>query len=161
MEKAFIKAVNILQRLQKSGLIKGYALTGGVAVSLYVSYRTTFDIDFFVDTSFENFQKIYEWLKTKGYIVKRDWEFPMIKVEIDNVLIELLLARSFLKDAIKNAKNFIFKGKKIPVLSPEALILTKLERGEKEDLLDIEALKKEVRINEKILKKLKTKIKKI
>lgn len=50
MEKAFIKAISLLQNMKRLKLIKGYALTGGVAVSFYVSYRTTFDIDFLADT---------------------------------------------------------------------------------------------------------------
>ncbi len=67
----------------------------------------------------------------------------------------------FLKDAIKNAKIFEFKGKKIPVLSPEYLIISKLVRGEEQDLLDIEIIKKEAGVNAGLLKKIKAKIKKI
>ncbi len=97
MEKAFIKAISLLQDMKRLKLINGYALTGGVAMSFYVSYRTTFDIDFCVDTSLENFRRIYEWLKTRGFIVKWEWKFPMIKVEIESIWIEILFARGFFK----------------------------------------------------------------
>lgn len=161
MEKAFLKAIALLQKLKKFKLIKGFALSGGVAVSFYVSYRTTFDIDFVIDVSPEDMHKIYEWLKFNGYRVKMDREVPMISVEIEKVPVELLPAKGFLKEGIKRAKEVVLKNIRIPLLRPEYLIISKLERGEEQDLLDVEVLKREATVSEKALKKLKKKIKKI
>lgn len=155
MEESLLTSIKLLEKLKKLKLIRNYALTGGMALSFYVSYRATFDIDFIVDVSLENLNEIFDWLKAKGYKVKKDWEVPMVITEIKKIPVDIIPAKGYLKEGVNDTNLFKYKDKSIPVIRPEYLLLSKLERKEEQDLLDVEVLKKEVKIDEKILKKYK------
>lgn len=162
MEEALLKSIDLLEKLKRLNLIKNYALTGGVALSFYVSYRATFDIDFVVDASQKNLLRdIYEWLKNKGYKAKRNWEIPMLTIEIKKTPVELIPAKGALVEGIKDVRLFSYKGATIPVIRPEYLILSKLLRRDEQDMMDVEILKKEVKIDERILQRYKKEIRKV
>ncbi|NOZ69906.1 MAG: nucleotidyl transferase AbiEii/AbiGii toxin family protein [Deferribacteres bacterium] len=67
LDKSLKKIARIMNRLSASGVIKGYALIGGLSVSVWKTPRGTRDIDLLVSLdSTEHIDKFCNALKTEG-----------------------------------------------------------------------------------------------
>ena len=144
--------VNILNSFREQGLIKGYALIGGMAVATRGFPRATKDIDFFIAADEGYFRKeVAKKLETKGYsveIYKGDFNDPLrglIRIlDKDNTsLIDLILAhREWQEEIINFAEEIILGDISVPIARAEDLVVLKLKAGSPRDLLDAEELVK-------------------
>ena len=140
-----------------------YIVVGGIAVNLYGVPRMTADLDLMVDLEKENVLKTVDILKSLGYVPKipenpenlanqekrEEWKKKNMKAftfwntkkpykQID-ILIENIMD---FDEAYNRREKVKAEGFEIYLASIDDLIEIKRKSGRKQDLCDIEALKK-------------------
>jgi len=134
-----------------------FALLGGLAVSTWGVMRATQDIDFLADSDPSPIQNLAFRDKLAKFIERQnsradwrvgDYDDPiplLLKIELPAALgsvgADILWAhKRWQREALVRAVGVEVNGDNIPVLHPEDLILTKLDAGGPQDLLDVEEL---------------------
>lgn len=138
----------IMNRLPDRGTIEGYVLIGGLSVSVWGQPRGTRDIDLLVSLeATEKIPALITVLKNDGFtaeLCKGSITDPvpyLVRAHKKDVPIDIIIATRKMEDeAVANAVDIDFKGVKIPVISPEYLIIMKLKAGGPMDLLDVKEL---------------------
>lgn len=144
MISEFHQAIDVLESACGAEGIDGYALIGGLAVSVWSTPRATEDIDILVlvahDKGLESFT---EALRTKGieFQLHRgsvDDPVPLlVTAEIAGIPLDCIIAtKKWEAEAVQRAVGIEFMGKTVRVLAPEYLIAMKLKAGGPQDLLD-------------------------
>lgn len=134
-------------------------MVGGTAVQFYGYNRNSFDIDFWINPTAENFDRLILVFKDMDYDIK---DFPKaVREQKQNISIkfapldldlELItnfsVNRSF-DEAYKNAQILESTNAKVKsrVLSLDDLIISKIKSGRSKDLLDIQELRKIHKLN--------------
>lgn len=130
-------------------------MVGGGAVNFYGYQRHSADVDFWIDTSSDNLNRLAETFNSMGYELK---EFPdsvkkqeqniSIKFSPVDVNLELITKFSINKsfdDAYRESEVIEINGKTLlrwRVLTYDDLITSKIKAGRPKDLLDIQELKR-------------------
>lgn len=124
----------IVNKLEKAGI--PYMLTGGIAVSFWGAPRTTFDIDMVLEIHKEDVEKIVGVFKKEFYISKEAVSGAIRHQTTFNIIhyktglkIDFLLRKNNPHRVLefkRRLKKRIF-GKDIFIVSPEDLILVKLQ----------------------------------
>jgi hypothetical protein len=148
LSKSLKKIAASLNKLSEKDIIKGYALVGGLSLSVWGLPRATKDIDILVALhSINDLGNFSEILKEKGLRAKlfrggiSDPVPYLLKAFDENVPIDMIIAaRKWEYEAVEKAVGVDFKGLKIPVISPELLVIMKLKAGGPIDLLDASGL---------------------
>ncbi len=148
------KVIKILNELLRKGLIKDYAIGGGIATIFYVEPFLTYDVDVFIRLpKKKKMQKIislspiFTYLENKGY----PWSGEHILIE--GVPVQFIPVDTLEEEAVRNAKKIEHEGVTAKVLTPEYLILILLRAGRKKDIGKIEKLLSQASINIKKLKR--------
>jgi hypothetical protein len=114
-----IKALKILNRLKRNGLIRDYVIGGGYAVNYYLEPILTYDLDIFVlmDTD-EEFHALYHYFKKAGYKIEN------VYIVIAEMPVQFLPSsiHPLIDEAVRNAKQIRVKGIRTKVLKAEYLI---------------------------------------
>jgi len=157
------EVAKVLNSLKKEGLIRSYALIGGMALAARGFPRATKDLDFLINTQEDLFKKkIPLRLHKFGYVVKLhkgDFGDPIkaiIRILDKDLtpLVDLILANwKWQVEMINAAEKLSFKGIPIPILEAEDLVVLKLKAGGLRDLLDAEELIKVVSLSGELDKK--------
>lgn len=133
-------------------------MVGGGAVNFHGYQRHSADVDFWIDSTEENFNKLIQVFRAMGYDindfpnkVKRQEQNISIKFSPVGLDIELITNFSVGKtfdEALKDSESVTFKNNKTAyrwnVLSLDDLVTSKIKAGRNKDLLDIQEL---IRIN--------------
>lgn len=129
-------------------------MVGGGAVNFHGYQRHSADVDFWIETTNDNFKKLLKVFNEMGYElddfpeeVKNQFQNISVKFSPDDYNIELItrfsLSKSFEEaydsSEIVNINNNRFG--KINVLSISDLIESKIKSGRPKDLLDVQQLK--------------------
>jgi hypothetical protein len=158
--ESFKKTIAFFDEIKNEGLIRDYALIGGLALSAWVRPRTTRDIDLVVAVSKDiSWADLVSIIKTRLHkrvavqkgtrrtTIKEKLSFVSGQIEVDVIsTMEFELASEAMQYAVI-AKVF---GMDVKVVLPEYLILLKLIPSGSRDVLDIQELMK--RTNKKKLK---------
>ena len=157
-----IEYLKIFSLLNKNKI--KYIIVGGLAVNIHGIPRATYDIDLLLDMSNENLEKFIFFMKKLGFK-------PKIPVKIENLLskekrkkwieeknmkafslynpkftiteIDVVINTSIsYKDAIKNVVYKKIRNIILPVISIKDIIKMKTASARKQDIADIEMLKK-------------------
>ena len=158
-------------------VFKRYVVVGGLAVNLQVVPRFTKDIDIIIDMEEKNIVKCIEALQTLHYKprvpvnpfdfakadIRERWvrEKKMIVFSFFDAKepfweIDIVMQQKIPFDKIQKSVEYVkSEGIKIPVISIDNLILMKKEALRKQDVSDIESLKKLKRIRKNDKKKKK------
>jgi len=116
------KAVKIVNELKKKGIIKDYAIGGGIAALFYIEPMLTYDLDiFFVPAEEEKslaiLSSIYGYLKGKGYRESKE------HIVIEGVPVQFIpVYNELIKEAVKNAKTVKYGKTNARVVRAEHLI---------------------------------------
>ncbi|MCX2681543.1 nucleotidyltransferase [Galbibacter sp. EGI 63066] len=130
-------------------------MVGGGAVNFHGYQRHSADVDFWIETTEANFQKLIKVFNEMGYeindfpkAVKDKQQNISVKFSMEELNLELItnfsVNKSF-EQAYKEAEVAEINKHKIirwRVLSMEDLITSKIKAGRPKDLLDIQELKK-------------------
>lgn len=147
------KTIEVLNQLQKKGLIQDYAIGGGIATIFYVEPFFTYDLDVFIIIS-DTVKKqnlillspIYGYLEAKGY----KWKGEHIIIE--GVPVQFIPADELEKEAVTRAKAVEYEGVKTRVMAPEYLVALLLRAGRKKDKEKIEKLLEQTKIDRRKLR---------
>ena len=145
------EAIKIINELQCKGIIKDYALGGGIATILYTEPLLTYDLDIFYIPQQEekgliSLSPIYDYLKKKGYHPHKE------KIAIGNIPVQFLPPyNDLIKDAIENAVEIKYKKEKARVFRAEHLIAIMIQTFRPKDKERIIKIIDEAKINKKYL----------
>jgi len=146
------KTIEVLNQLQRKGLIKDYAIGGGIATIFYVEPFFTYDLDVFIipsgtvkEQNLILLSPIYSYLEAKGY----KWKGEHIIIE--GVPVQFIPADELEKEAVTRAKGVEYEGVKTRVMAPEYLVAVLLRAGRKKNLEKIEKLLEQTKIDRRKL----------
>jgi hypothetical protein len=118
-----IKALKILNRLKRNGLVRDYAIGGGYAVNYYLEPILTYDLHIFLlmDTD-EEFHALYDYFKKAGYKIEN------VYIVIAEMAVQFLPSsiHPVITEAVREAKRIRVKGIYTKVLKAQYLIATLL-----------------------------------
>ena len=147
------KTLRIINELKQNGLIKDYAIGGGIATIFYVEPFFTYDLDVFIIPSEKEKKKniislspIFDYLEDKAY----HWKGEHIVIE--GMPVQFIPADKLEEDAVMNAKQIEYEGVKTKVITPEYLIPILSRVGRKKDREKIEKLMEQAEIDMEKLK---------
>jgi hypothetical protein len=162
MEQQFARAVNWFQKLLQAASVELHspiriALMGGLAVSAWGAIRATKDIDFLADADPSPIrspglrEELKRVLQAKGCVV--EWRVGDSDDPVPSLLRLTRIGASpdpgadvvwahkrWQREALKRRLGVRTGRLRVFVLHPEDLILTKLDAGGPQDLLDVQAL---------------------
>jgi len=151
------KTTELLTGLQAQGLISGFALIGGLAVSTWSTPRATMDIDLLLLVQPEDRVRLVDALRAAGIsaeLFKGGFDDPvpyLIRAEHLDIIV---VTRKLESEAVKASIQIDLAGCALPVASPEYLILLKLQAGGPKDLMDIRELLTSAPLDRQRLKEL-------
>lgn len=148
--------IKIINELKQKGLIKDYAIGGAIGVLKWVEPFFTRDLDIFVVLSQQKkgqkliyLSGIYDYLKKKGYT---KWVGQWIIIE--GVPVEFIPAEGLAKESVEKAIETEFEGLKTRVISPEYLIALLLVAARPKDIIKIQMLLGQAKIDMEKLKRI-------
>jgi hypothetical protein len=121
------RTLQIINLMQEEGLLKGYAIGGGIAALFYIEPITTFDLDIFVilpesSEFIVSLSPLYTWLEKKGYFPRND------QVMIEGVPVQFIpVYNDLIKDALNNAVEQTYGQTVTWVIGAEYLIAIMLQ----------------------------------
>ena len=144
-----------LMKLAHRSKIK-IVLMGGIAISLFAKPRATYDIDGMVSSKEENLKDFLSLLKESGFKFDSKQPIKFIKglpfitfyYPRYKTYVDLFVAQNkFQNEVLKRAKEVKLGKLHLSIISPEDLILLKLQTGREKDLEDIREIILEKRKN--------------
>jgi hypothetical protein len=125
------KALRIVNSLQKSGVIKSYAIGGGIAAIFYIEPVLTYDLDIFFVPSAEGMDilsPLYRELKKKGCRAENE------VVMIEGVAVQFIpVYNDLIKEAVEAAVESNYKRVKTRIVRPEYLLAIALQTNRPKD----------------------------
>jgi len=147
------RILEILNEIKNKGLIKDYAIAGGIASVYYIEAIGTKDLDIFITIKSGSERdmakvpfRLFNYFASKGYGSDGDYIF------VDHIPVHLTFADEPIQmDAVRDAKDIEFAGVKTRVLRAEYLIAmySEIQRSHL-DLEKIERLMK-IKIDKNLL----------
>lgn len=144
-KNTLIEIIKKLQKICNKQKIK-IAFTGGIAVGIYGIPRTTYDVDGVILVERENLQDFLLILSKQGFKYDRkkpikviqNMEFITLIYSKYKMYVDLFLASGeFQRQILQSARSVKFNKIKINIISPENLILLKLQSGRQRDFEDV------------------------
>jgi hypothetical protein len=126
-------ALKIINELQDKGIIRNYAIGGGIAAIFYIDPILTYDIDiFFVPVSEEDdllvLSPIYRYLEKKGYSPEKE------HIVIEDIPVQFLPAfNELVEEAVNDAALKNYKNTAVRVMKLEYLIAIMLQTYRQKD----------------------------
>jgi len=147
------KTFEVINGLEKEGLIKGYALGGATALLFYTEPALTFDVDIFVflpdaDSSqgLIDLSPIYNALKTKEYHAEKE------HVMIEGIPVQFLpVYNSLIEDTVTYAEVKEYEGIKIKVAKIEYLLAIMIDTNRPKDRERIYKVLDEASLDQEVL----------
>lgn len=121
------KTLKVLNDLKHKGLIKQYAIGGGIAVLYYAEPILTYDLDVFCllpkeQDNLITLSPIYEYLLGKGYRTEGE------HIVIEEIPVQFIPAyNDLVKEALDNAIEIKYKGVKSGIVGLEYLLSIMLQ----------------------------------
>lgn len=144
------KALKVISRLHKEGVLEEYAIGGAIATIYYTEPFATFDVDIFFIPPEEQgilvLTPFYDYLNKKGYKTHKEY------ILIGETPIQFIPAATALeKEAVQNAVVVSYKNVKVNILRPEYLIAIFLSVYRLKDREKIVKLIEQTKIDRKLL----------
>ncbi|OGD22689.1 MAG: hypothetical protein A2W03_16440 [Candidatus Aminicenantes bacterium RBG_16_63_16] len=143
------KALRIVNGLQKSGVIKAYAIGGGIAATFYIEPVLTYDLDIFfipVSEGLDVLSPIYRELKKKG--CRAEKEIVMIK----GVAVQFIpVYNELVKEAVETAVESTYKKVRARILKPEYLLAIALQTNRPKDRERAALLLEQAKLDSRLL----------
>ena len=151
------KTLQIINDLEKEGIIKGYAIGGATALLFYTEPALTFDVDIFVFLPGDiggsglilDLSPLYKSLGNKGYHAEKE------HVMIEGIPVQFIpVYNDLVEEAVKEASTKEYEDLKVKVLTMEHLLAIMIDTNRPKDRERIGKLLEEVDFDQKILKEI-------
>ena len=141
------KVLQLLNEMESEGLIRRYAIGGGMAVMFYAEPVLTQDIDIFVllpptEEPIIILTPLYDFFQQRGY------QFRGLHLEVEGWLVQFLPATNDLEiEAVQEAIEVPYGSTSAKVMRAEHLIAIKLQIGRARDLFHVQMLWQQAKID--------------
>ena len=150
ISKTLINAIEKILEVSRKNRIS-LMFMGGIAASAWGNPRATYDIDGVILIDLEELSKFLNQLSHKGFSYNKkepvkiisDMAFVTLTYGMgkQKPFVDLFLAQSeYTKGALRRRRQLTLNKTRIPVISPEDLIIYKLLSGRTKDLEDIRSI---------------------
>lgn len=144
------KTLQVLNELQRDGVISRYAIGGAMAAMFYIEPVSTYDLDVFVilprNGGLISLTPIYDILRERGYYPEDEC------ILIEGVPVQFLPAyNDLLIEAMEQVQEFNHQGITARVLKLEHLIAICVQTGRAKDRERVNLFRKDARIDERLL----------
>lgn len=151
------KVFQVLNKMVKDGVVKGYAVGGAVAVMFYTEPIQTADLDIFVypevtSSGMVHFGSIYRYLAGLGYKTFRGQ-----CIIIEGVPVDFIPPDPLASEAMESARTKTVEGVRVKVFSPEYLFAICLQARRPKDLRKADLLREQADLDENLLKRIRRK----
>lgn len=129
------KTLQVINELEKEGVIQGYAMGGAAALLFYAEPALTFDIDIFVflpstkgPSALVDIAPLYKHLEAKGYRAEKE------HVMIEGIPVQFLpVYNTLIEEAVKFASKKEYEGTFIKVMELEYLMAIMIDTNRPKD----------------------------
>ena len=147
------ETLNVLNALEREGILVCYAIAGAMGATFYTEPVLTFDLDVIVvlpqtTSGLLTLTPLYEALRTRGYMEEGEC------VNIEGVPVQFLPAfNALLEEALKEARDSLYQQTPTRVLRPEHLIAVAVQTGRDKDRLRVRLLRDQAAMDHSYLQK--------
>jgi hypothetical protein len=146
---AMKETLKVVKELEKVGVIKAYAIGGGIAATYYIEPVLTFDLDIFfipVQERIDILTPIYEHLREKGFRPRQE------QVLIEGIPVQFIPAfNALIEEAVRQAKAAAYQRLRVNILRIEHLIAIGLQTFRPKDRERIVRLLEEAEVDHRRL----------
>ncbi len=143
------KTLQVINQLEKDGIIQGYAMGGATALLFYTEPALTFDVDIFVflpptkaTSALIDIAPLYKHLGSKGYRAEKE------HVMIEGIPVQFLpVYNPLIEEAVKHASLKKYEGVGIKVVELEYLMAIMIDTNRSKDRERIRKLLDEARFD--------------
>ncbi|OGD40387.1 MAG: hypothetical protein A2V45_04660 [Candidatus Aminicenantes bacterium RBG_19FT_COMBO_58_17] len=143
------KALKVIRELQNSGLIRAYAIGGGIAATYYIEPILTYDLDIFFiprTEALDLLSPIYGELKKRGHSLEKEL------VIIEGIPVQFIpVYNDLVKEAVETARESTYKRIKTRILRPEYLLAIALQTNRPKDRERAIQLLSQAKLDSKLL----------
>jgi len=141
------RTLQVLNELERSGVIERYAIGGAMGATFYVEPLLTFDLDVFVVLpttvgDLISLAPLYEALRTRGYAEEGEC------VLIEGVPVQFLPAyNALLEEALREARDTLYEEVSTRVVRAEHLVAICLQTGRDKDRERVRIFREQVELD--------------
>lgn len=145
------RTLQVLNELERDGVIERYAIGGAMGATFYVEPLLTFDLDVFVilpqvESGLLSLSPLYEALRARGYT--EDGECVLI----EEVPVQFLPAyNALLEEALREARDTSYENVPTRVVGAEHLIAICLQTGRDKDRERLRILRDQAELDMNVL----------
>ena len=125
------KALRVIKDMARQGIIKAYAIGGGIAATYYIEPVLTYDLDiFFIQASegLDVLAPIYEYARERGFSAEAE------AILIEGFPVQFIPAyNDLVREAVENAATLKYRDVEARVVTAEYLAAIALQTGRAKD----------------------------
>lgn len=125
------KALLVIEEMTRLGVIRAYAIGGGIAATYYIEPVLTYDLDVFfipVKEGMDELTPIYEFARGRGYLEQAE------ALVIEGFPVQFIPAyNDLVREAVADAAILTYRGSKANVVKAEYLVAIALQTGRAKD----------------------------
>jgi len=125
------RALKVIEEITRQGVIKAYAIGGGIAATYYIEPVLTYDLDIFfipVKEGLDVLAPIYEYAKERGFSTQAE------SILIEGFPVQFIPAyNDLVREAVENASTLKYRDVEAKVVTAEYLAAIALQTGRAKD----------------------------
>src|SRR5512139_2142582 len=125
------RTLQVIEEMTRLGIIKAYAIGGGIAATYYIEPVLTYDLDIFfipIREGLDELAPIYEFARGRGYIEQAE------ALVIEGFPVKFIPAyNDLVREALADPATLMYRGVKAKVLEAEYLAAIALQTGRAKD----------------------------
>jgi hypothetical protein len=125
------KTLQVIEEMTRLGVIKAYAIGGGIATTYYIEPVLTYDLDIFFippQEGLDELAPIYEFARGRGYVEEAE------ALVIEGFPVQFIPAyNDLVREAVEDAATLTYRGVRAKVVKAEYLVAIALQTGRAKD----------------------------
>ena len=125
------KTLQVIEEITRQGIIKAYAIGGGIAATYYIEPVLTYDLDIFFIPAKEGLDllaPIYDYARERGYSTQAE------SILIEGFPVQFIPAyNDLVREAVENAATLKYRDVEAKVVTAEYLAVIALQTGRAKD----------------------------
>jgi len=125
------KTLQVIEEITRQGIIKAYAIGGGIAATYYIEPVLTYDLDIFFIPAKEGLDvlaPIYDYAKERGFSTQTE------TILIEGFPVQFIPAyNDLVREAVENAATLKYRDVEAKVVTAEYLAAIALQTGRAKD----------------------------